>query len=131
MRVKKCVYVRVCKVLFRLSQTIIVAETREFESIYYVIFLMVSFRNNLGFPRDSLGKESIHITGYIEDREDAGDMHLIPQLGRFPGGGNGNPLQYSDLESSMDRGAWGATVHGVTESDTTSIHPHHIKNASP
>ena len=66
-----CVYVCVCKVLFSLSQTIIVAETREFESIYYVIFLLVSFCNNLGFPRDSLGKESIHITGYIGDREDA------------------------------------------------------------
>ena len=37
----------------------------------------------------------------------------------FPGGGNGNPLQYSCLKNYMDRGAWWATVHGVTESDTT------------
>ena len=76
----------VCKVLFSLSQTIIVAKTREFETIYYVIFLLVSFPNNLGFPRDSVGKESIHSAGYIGDREDPGDMHLTPGLGRFPGG---------------------------------------------
>ena len=38
---------------------------------------------------------------------------LIPELGRSPGEGNGNPLQYSCLENSMDRGAWWATVHGV------------------
>ena len=37
---------------------------------------------------------------------DAGDVGLIPGLGRFPGVGNGNPLQYSCLENSMDRGAW-------------------------
>ena len=43
----------------------------------------------------------------------------IPGLGRSPGEGNGNRLQYSCLENAMDRGAWQATVHGVTESDTT------------
>ena len=42
-------------------------------------------------------------------------MGLIPGLGRFPGGGHGNTLQYSCLENPMDRGAWGATVHGVTK----------------
>ena len=42
----------------------------------------------------------------------SGDTDLIPGLGRYPGGGNGNPLQYSCLENSMDRGAWWATVHG-------------------
>ena len=48
----------------------------------------------------------------------AGDMGSIPGLGRSPGKGNGNPLQYSCLENSMDRGLWWATVHGVTkESD--------------
>ena len=40
----------------------------------------------------------------------------IPGLGRSPGEGNGNPLQYSCLENSMDRGAWQATVHGVAKS---------------
>ena len=49
----------------------------------------------------------------------AGDTGLIPELGRSPGEVNGNPLQYSCLENSTDRGAWWATAHGVTESDTT------------
>ena len=48
----------------------------------------------------------------------AGDPGLIPGLGRSPGEGNGNPLQYSCLENPMDRGAWWATVHGVTKSRT-------------
>ena len=43
---------------------------------------------------------------------------MIPGLGRSPGGGHGNPLQYSCLENLMDRGAWRATVHGVTQSQT-------------
>ena len=47
-----------------------------------------------------------------------GDPGLIPELGRSPGKGNGNPLQYSCLENPTDRGAWRATVHGVTKSWT-------------
>ena len=54
----------------------------------------------------------------------AGDEDLIPALGRSPGGGNGNPLQYSCLENPMDRGAWQATVHRVTQSDTTEHSTH-------
>ena len=50
---------------------------------------------------------------------DTRDMGSIPGSGRSPGGGNGNPLQYSCLENPMDRGAWRATVHGVAELDTT------------
>ena len=49
----------------------------------------------------------------------AGDLGLIPGLGRSPGEGNGNPIQYSCLENPMEGGAWWATVHGVAESDTT------------
>ena len=64
----------------------------------------------LGFPGGSDGKESAC---------NIGDLGLIPGLGRSPGEGNGNPLQYSCLENSVDRGAWHAAVHGVTESDTT------------
>ena len=45
------------------------------------------------------------------------DMGSVPGSGRSPGEGNDNPLQYSCLKNSMDRGAWWATVHGVTESD--------------
>ena len=47
-----------------------------------------------------------------------GDTGLILGLGRFPGGGNDNPLQYSGLENPMDRGARWATVHGDTKSQT-------------
>ena len=50
---------------------------------------------------------------------DVRDMGSIPGLGRAPGEGNGDPLQYSCLENSKDRGAWQATVPGVADSDTT------------
>ena len=50
---------------------------------------------------------------------DGRDMGSIPRSGRSPGGGRGNPLQYSCLENPMDRGAWRATVHRVTKSDMT------------
>ena len=56
----------------------------------------------LGFPGGSDGKEFTHNTG---------DLGLIPRLGRPSGAGHGNPLGYSCLENSMDRGAWRATVH--------------------
>ena len=46
------------------------------------------------------------------------NVGLIAGLGRSPGGGHGNPLQYSCLENPMDIGAWWATVHGVTKSQT-------------
>ena len=52
------------------------------------------------------------------DAEDASDVVLIPGLGRSPGVGNGNPLQYSCLEKSMDRGALWAIVYGVSKSQT-------------
>ena len=64
----------------------------------------------MSFPGDSYRKESAC---------NAGDPGLIPGLGRFPGEGNGYPLQCSCLENSMERGAWQVTVHGVTESDMT------------
>ena len=57
----------------------------------------------------------------------AGDVHLVPGLERFPGEGKGNPLHYSCLENSMDRGAWQAIVHGITELDMTEqliVHTH-------
>ena len=51
---------------------------------------------------------------------DTGDAGSIPGSTRSPGGGNGNPLQYSCLENFMDRGAWQATVHWVTKSQDTT-----------
>ena len=63
----------------------------------------------MGFPGGSDAKESTC---------NAGDLGSIPSLERSLGEGNGNLLQYSCLENPMDRGAWWATVHGVTKSGT-------------
>ena len=52
---------------------------------------------------------------------DAGDAGSIPGLGRSPGGGHGNPFQYACMGNPLDRGAWQATVHRVTESDMTEV----------
>ena len=60
----------------------------------------------------SVGKESACKAG------DTGDTGLIPGSGRSPGGRNGSPLQYSCLGNPMDRGAWWASVHEVTKSQT-------------
>ena len=66
----------------------------------------------MGFPGVLVVKNIPANTG------DVRDMGLIPGLGRSLGGGHGNPLQYSCLENSMDRGAWQATVHRVAQSWT-------------
>ena len=63
----------------------------------------------LGFPCGSDGKEYTC---------NVGDLGSVPRSGRSPGEGNGNPLQYSCLENSMDRGAWQATVHWVAKYQT-------------
>ena len=63
----------------------------------------------MGFPGGSDGKEFACNTG---------DLGLIPGLGRSPGEGNGYPLQHSCMENPMDKGAWLATVHRVTSSQT-------------
>ena len=64
---------------------------------------------DLIFPYGSDGKEFA---------TSAGDLGLIPGSGRFPGEGNGNPLQHSCLENPIDRGAWGATGHRIAKSQT-------------
>ena len=63
----------------------------------------------VAFRGDSVGKESTC---------NSGDLGSIPGSGRSPGEGNDNPLQYSCLENSMDKGAWWAIAHGVTKSGT-------------
>ena len=69
----------------------------------------------MGFPVALVIKDP---PANVGDTRDAGS---IPGLGKSPGGGHGNPLQYSYLESPMDRGAWQAIVHRVVESDTTEV----------
>jgi len=61
----------------------------------------------MGFPYSSVSKQFAC---------SAADQGLIPGLGRSPGEGNGNPIQYPCLENLMDRGAWRATVHGFAKS---------------
>ena len=65
--------------------------------------------NNLGFPGGSDSKACAC---------NAEDLGLIPRVGRYSGEGNGNPLKYSHVENSMDRGTWQATVHAVAKSQT-------------
>ena len=67
---------------------------------------------NNGFPQWLSGKESACNAG------DAGDLGSVPGLGRPPGGGHGNPLQYSCQENPIVRGAWRDTVRGVAKSWT-------------
>ena len=76
---------------------------------YISTCLIFYWDNSLGFPGGSDSKRSAH---------NVGDPGSIPGLGRSPGEGNGNLLQGSCLENSMDGGAWWATVHGVTKSRT-------------
>ena len=66
----------------------------------------------LGFPGGSV------VNNPHANAGDTKDMGLIPGSGRFPGEGNGNPLQYSCLGNPKDRGAWQSTIHGVTKSQT-------------
>ena len=61
----------------------------------------------IGFP----GGSEVKVSAY-----NAGDLGSIPRSGRSPAEGNGSPLQCSSLENPMDRGAWRAPIHGVTES---------------
>ena len=76
------------------------------QGVYFLLFKILSdIKQSGGFPRSSVGKEYAC---------NAGDLGSIPGLGRCPGKGNGNPLRYSCLENPTDRGAWQATVHGVT-----------------
>ena len=84
----------------------------------------------MGLPIGTVVKNSPANAG---DTRDARDTLSIPGSGRSPGIGNGNPLQYSCLENSMDSGAWQATVHGVAKNQTRlsdyhfSLNSYHLK----
>ena len=71
--------------------------------------ISVTLLSCVSFPNGSDGKESTCNTG---------ELGSVPEQGTSPGGGHGNPLQYSCLENPMDRGAWWALVHGVAKSQT-------------
>ena len=71
------------------------------------MYLFIILYRSMGFPGGSDG---------VQSACKVGDLGSIPGSGRPPGEGNGNALQYSCLENPMDRGAWWATVHGVTKS---------------
>ena len=75
--------------------------------LHALIVLFLLSHRILGFPGSSDGKETAC---------SAGDLGSIPGVGRSPGEGNGNPLQYSGLENPTDRGAWRAAVSGVAKS---------------
>ena len=75
--------------------------------LFFVVFFFLSLEKCGSFHCVSDGKESAC---------NAGDPSLIPGLGGSLGEGNGNPIQYSCVENSMDRGAWQAIVHGVAKS---------------
>ena len=99
---------------YGLHNNVIVPNTTELytqeclrEWVLYVCLPQLKIKR--GFPDSSAGKESAC---------NAGDLGLVPGLGKSPGERNGSPLQYSCLENSMDREAWWATVHGITKSQT-------------
>ena len=77
---------------------------------YFLIWIPVTW--GYGFSGSSDGKKSAY---------NAGHLGLIPELGRFLGEGNDNQFHYSYLENTMNRGAWQATVHEVTESDRNEL----------
>ena len=86
----------------------------------HMVVLFLAFKG-ISIP-SSIVAVSIYISTNSE--RDTGDTGLIPGSRRSPGGGHGNPLQYSCLENPVDRGPWLATVHGVTESDKTETTEH-------
>ena len=70
----------------------------------------------VGLPGSSVVKKKKKKENLPANAGESGDLDLILRLGRSPGGGSGNPLQYSCLKHALNRGAWWAMAHGVTES---------------
>ena len=95
-------------------------------------------KTHLSLPSDSVSSGASQVVLVLKNpAASAGDIReecLIPESGRSPGRGHSNSLQDSCLENSMDRGVWGAIVHGATESDTTEqacTHTNPFRQASP
>ena len=87
-------------------------------SVLSVLFLLLFSYHMGSLPKKAFrggfpGGSEVKVSAW-----NAGGLGSIPGLGRFPGEGNGNPLQYSCLENPMEGGAWWATVHGVAKSRT-------------
>ena len=78
---------------------------------YFPAFMMAPIYLRVGFPGGAV------VQNLPANAGDARNVGTIPGSGRYPGEGNGNPLQDSCLEKSMDRGAWRVTVHGVTKTE--------------
>ena len=89
-----------------------------------LLFAVLSFPGETGLLVSQMGRE-------LRPGEEECRVLLIPGSRRSPGGGNGNSLRYSCLENPMDRGAWWATVQGVTESDMTEWPSMHIPFHNP
>ena len=81
-------------------------------SLLFNIKYLKGYKGHRGLPQWLSGKESACNVG------DTGDLGLISELGRSPGGGHGSPFQYSCWENPMNRGGWQATFHGVAKSQT-------------
>ena len=98
-----CIYLLICSFKSLLHGVYMAMGKRENKSIYSS---QQSYEGHQSFPGGSVVKKL---------PANAGDMGSVLGLGRSPGEGNDNPLQYPCLENPMDRGAWRATVHGVTK----------------
>ena len=97
--------------------------SQTFGNIHVLLFKL--FKLFTGLPRWHSSKQSgSGKQSACQCKRNTEDASLIPVLGRSPGVGNGNPLQYSCLENSRDRRTWQARAHGVTESLTATEHAH-------
>ena len=81
-------------------------------NLYLIFKIWIKLKHNMGFPGSAVIKSLPASAGGTRD------VGLIPGSGRAPGGGSGNPLQYSCLGNPMDRGAWWVIVHRVAKSWT-------------
>ena len=102
----------------KLSLSLYIDKFSPFRVTAWLLILMNIAVLNIAVPSLVTIDRASKVASGEESPCNAGDAGSIPGSGRSPGGGNGNPLQYSCLENSTDRGACQATIHGVAESDT-------------